>query len=80
MNSSDTNSDAFHHGWLKKLTDKFGRFPENKEQLISLLRDARQRTLLDTDALTMIEGVLQVSELRARGHHDTPRQYGDAGS
>jgi magnesium and cobalt transporter len=34
--------------------------------LIELLKDAKQRALLDTEALSMIEGVLQVSELRVR--------------
>jgi magnesium and cobalt transporter len=34
--------------------------------LLALLQDAKQRALLDTDALSMIEGVLQVSELRVR--------------
>lgn len=67
MNSNETSSTYSHHrNWLKKLTGKFGRLPENREELIALLRDARQRTLLDTEALTMIEGVLQVSELRVR--------------
>jgi magnesium and cobalt transporter len=44
----------------------FGSEPQNREQLIELLKDAKSRALLDTDALSMIEGVLQVSELRVR--------------
>ena len=43
-----------------------GGEPQDKEQLIELLKDARERQLLDTDALSMIEGVLQVSDLRVR--------------
>lgn len=43
-----------------------GGEPQDKEQLVELLKDARQRELLDTDALSMIEGVLQVSDLRVR--------------
>jgi len=35
-------------------------------QLIQLLRDAKKHNLLDGKALSMIEGVLQVSELRVR--------------
>jgi magnesium and cobalt transporter len=34
--------------------------------LIELLRDAQRRNLLDADALSMIESVLQVSELQVR--------------
>ena len=42
------------------------REPEDREQLIELLRSSYERNLLDSDALSMIEGVLQVSELQAR--------------
>lgn len=40
--------------------------PQNREQLVELLRDAEQRNLLNPDALSMIEGVLQVSEMQVR--------------
>jgi magnesium and cobalt transporter len=42
------------------------REPEDREQLIELLHSSHERNLLDADALSMIEGVLQVSELHAR--------------
>ena len=42
------------------------REPEDREQLIELLRTSYERNLMDADALTMIEGALQVSELQAR--------------
>ena len=42
------------------------REPEDREQLIALLRSAYERNLLDADALTMIEGALQVSETKVR--------------
>lgn len=40
--------------------------PQNHEQLIWFLRHAEQHNVIDSDALGMIEGVLQVSEMRAR--------------
>jgi magnesium and cobalt transporter len=40
--------------------------PQDREQLVELLRDAEQRNLLNPDALAMIEGVLQVSEMQVR--------------
>lgn len=43
-----------------------GGEPQDKEQLLDVLKDAKERELLDTDALSMIEGVLQVSDLRVR--------------
>jgi magnesium and cobalt transporter len=42
------------------------REPEDREQLIQLLHSSYDRNLLDADALAMIEGVLQVSEMQAR--------------
>ena len=40
--------------------------PEDREQLIELLHSSFERDLMDADALSMIEGVLQVSEMQAR--------------
>jgi magnesium and cobalt transporter len=51
---------------LDRLSALVMREPEDREQLIELLRSACDRNLLDADALAMIEGVLQVSEMQAR--------------
>ncbi|MEK6592777.1 MAG: transporter associated domain-containing protein [Pseudomonadota bacterium] len=51
---------------LERLSALIMREPEDREQLINLLRSAYERNLLDADALAMIEGVMQVSEMRAR--------------
>src|SRR5688572_31738012 len=42
------------------------RKPEDREELIELLRSSYERNLIDADAFAMIEGVLQVSEMQAR--------------
>jgi magnesium and cobalt transporter len=51
---------------LERLSALVMREPEDREQLVDLLRSAYERALLDADALAMIEGVLQVSEMQAR--------------
>ncbi|MFN0040382.1 MAG: HlyC/CorC family transporter [Burkholderiales bacterium] len=51
---------------LERLGALLMREPEDREQLIELLQRAYERNLLDADALGMIEGVLQVSEMQAR--------------
>lgn len=51
---------------LERLSALLMREPEDREQLLELLHAAHERNLLDADALSMIEGVLQVSELRVR--------------
>ena len=52
--------------WLEKLRRRFSGRPENREQLTKLLRDARKSGLLDSGALSMMEGALHVSEMRVR--------------
>ena len=42
------------------------RAPEDRDQLVELLRSSYERNLIDADALGMIEGALQMSELQAR--------------
>jgi magnesium and cobalt transporter len=51
---------------LDRLGAWLAREPEDREELIELLRTCYERNLLDADALAMIEGVLQVSEMQAR--------------
>src|SRR5476649_1626848 len=51
---------------LERLSALIMREPEDREQLIQLLHSAYERNLLDSEALSMIEGVLQVSEMQVR--------------
>lgn len=52
--------------WLERLGQILQSEPKDKEELLSLLNDAQQRALLDRDAMTMIEGVMEVSEMQVR--------------
>ncbi len=53
--------------WLKRLQNVFSRKPRDRDQLLEVLRESqKKRALLDADALAMIEGVLQVSEMQVR--------------
>ena len=51
---------------LDRLTALLTREPEDREDLLDLMRGAYERRLLDADALSMIEGVLSVSETTVR--------------
>ncbi len=66
MTSDDPSNGSRLASWLERLGQVFGGEPKDKEQLIKLLQDAKARALLDADALAMIEGVLQVADLRVR--------------
>jgi hemolysin (HlyC) family protein len=52
--------------WLKRLAQGFGGEPQNRQELLAMLREAGERGLLEPDALTMLEGVLEVGDLQVR--------------
>ncbi len=52
--------------WMDRLSHFLTGEPQDKGELIELLREACARKLIDGEALAMIEGVLQVSEMRVR--------------
>ena len=54
------------YSWASALISLFKHEPRNQDQLIEILRDAERRNLLDPDALAMIEGALQVSDMQVR--------------
>jgi len=60
------DSESSKPSLLERLSHMLLREPEDREQLVELLHSAYQRNLLDADALSMMEGVLQVSERQVR--------------
>ena len=64
---SDVRSDAKpHRSLFERLTAFISPEPENRTELLEVLHEAHERNLIDADALSMIEGVFQVSDLSAR--------------
>ncbi|MBI2992783.1 MAG: CBS domain-containing protein [Gammaproteobacteria bacterium] len=52
--------------WFKRLARLWSREPRDRPTLINLLRASEQRSLIDPDALVMIEGAIHVSDLQVR--------------
>ena len=52
--------------WLKLLAQGFVGEPQDRQELVAMLREAGERGLLEPDALTMLEGVLEVGDLQVR--------------
>ncbi len=52
--------------WLDKLSQALLREPQSLEHLLQILRDACQRSLLGSDTLAMVEGVIRYSSLKVR--------------
>lgn len=61
LNTEDDNPT-----WFSRLRQFLSSEPQNKDELINLLRDARERELIDNETLNMIEGVIQFAQLRVR--------------
>ena len=60
------NEKIENRSWIERLGQALMGEPKDREDLVQLMRDAEKRDLLGQDALAMIEGVLQVSELQVR--------------
>ena len=52
--------------FLERISSLLSHEPEDRDELIDLLRSAYDRSLFDADALAIIEGALQVSEIQVR--------------
>ena len=51
---------------LERLSALLSREPEDRDELLALLHSAFDRNLIDADALTIIEGALQMSDMQVR--------------
>ena len=51
---------------LQKLWETFSPAPSNSDDVIEILRDAEDQSIIDTGALQIMEGALKVSDLQAR--------------
>ena len=62
---SDDRSGS-HKSWLEKLADVFSDDPQNRQDIKVILREAAERSIVDSDTLNILEGALQVSEMQVR--------------
>lgn len=60
---SDTENQK---SWLSKLANLFTDEPQNRDDLLQILKEAHENGLLDIDALNMMKGALKVSDLQVR--------------
>ncbi len=62
---SDPSPSRTRPSLLERMSAMLLRTPDDRDQLLQLLRQSQERDLLDAEAMSMIEGVLQVAELTA---------------
>ena len=63
---SDDHSSSGHKSWLDKLAQAFNQEPKTRQELFALLREANRNNLLDDDALGIVEGAIEIDELKVR--------------
>ena len=65
MSESDSKTEK-SRSWLERLSMALTGEPSSRAELLEVLRASEQRELLDAEALSIIEGALTVSDLKAR--------------
>ncbi|WP_392560214.1 CNNM family magnesium/cobalt transport protein CorC [Orbus mooreae] len=63
---NDDNHRRSKKGFTLWLSQLFNTEPQNRDELIKLIRDAKENKLIDPDTLDMIEGVMEIAKQRVR--------------
>ncbi|MCH7817756.1 MAG: CBS domain-containing protein [Proteobacteria bacterium] len=66
MADDKSSIDPRPRSWIDKIVQVFSDEPTDTKSLLELLRNAEQDQVLDADALSIIEGALQVSNMQVR--------------
>lgn len=66
MSDDQSANGAGQKTWTKRIASAFSSEPRDREALKQLLNETHQRGVLDADALAMMEGALEVSEMQVR--------------
>jgi magnesium and cobalt transporter len=66
MSEDQSSIDPRPKSWIDKIIQIFSDEPTDTNSLLELIRNAKQDQVLDADALSIIEGALQVSNMQVR--------------
>jgi magnesium and cobalt transporter len=66
MTDDELSIDPRPKSWIDKIAQVFSDEPTDTKSLLELVRNAEQDQVLDADALSIIEGALQVSSMQVR--------------
>lgn len=66
MNDESQNAKSSENSLLKRVTRLFSPTPSNSDEVADMLRSAENESIIDADALQIMEGALKVSDLQAR--------------
>ena len=63
---SQSPSQTPRKNWLDRLSHLFQGEPKDRHELVGMIQDAEERDVIDEETKEMIEGVLEIAELRVR--------------
>ncbi len=66
MSEDQSNSGSGRTGWMDRIGKVFTSEPRDRQELKELINEACQKGILDAEAVAMIEGALEVSEMQVR--------------
>ncbi|GHD53660.1 magnesium and cobalt transporter [Marinobacter persicus] len=65
MSDDQSSRSQGSKSWLERISQAFSSGPESIEDVLEILRDAESQDIIDTDAMSIIEGAMQVIDMRA---------------
>lgn len=66
MSDDQSSNGAGEKSWVERIASAFSSEPRDRDELKELLNESLQKGVLDKDALAMMEGALEVSEMQVR--------------
>ena len=63
---SEDRSSSQPRSWLERITDVFSDDPRNRQDIKNIVREAAERSIVESETLNILEGALQVSEMQVR--------------
>jgi magnesium and cobalt transporter len=64
--SASTTIERHEKSWLDKVLHAFSTEPKSRDELLAIIKDAADNQLLDPEAISIIEGAMDVSSLHTR--------------
>lgn len=66
MNEDHSRNGSPNRGFLEKITQFLSGEPQNRSELLEVLQTAQENDLIDSEAMSIIQGALQVSDMKVR--------------
>ncbi|WP_152207682.1 HlyC/CorC family transporter [Marinobacter changyiensis] len=64
MSDDQSSRSQGSKSWLERISQAFSNEPETVEDVLEILRDAETQNIIDADAMSIIEGAMQVIDMR----------------